>query len=274
MFPAVVSTFGVPTCSVTSHIHFDRRIACKIVQCGPLPWQRAVEKWYGRLSWQRAADRRGQRWKDMWEQQSSIRIWAGTRLHPDLGAARLGQDLPGPARILMLDCLFNQVDQFLLFGFPWLLVENIIPRQFYPVAKWQSCHKLCIASGYMNRWKRAWQLDELNEYFFLLFMAWMPGRKSEKSSLRRVSVKHQNRPSSTGIHSDWPNTRLYFFAVSVYCNPGNFRIKAINFRIVRKFLEFMKINSLLTCFPGLKCTVKPSQLWKLVAYEMPKSSIY
>ena len=29
----------------------------------------------------------------MWEQQSSIRIWAGTRLHPDLGAARLGQDL-------------------------------------------------------------------------------------------------------------------------------------------------------------------------------------
>ena len=41
----------------------------------------------------------------MWEQQSSIRIWAGTRLHPDRGAARLGQDLPGPARILMLDCL-------------------------------------------------------------------------------------------------------------------------------------------------------------------------
>ena len=27
----------VPTCSVTSRIHFDRRIACKIVQCGPLP---------------------------------------------------------------------------------------------------------------------------------------------------------------------------------------------------------------------------------------------
>ena len=40
----------------------------------------------------------------MWEQQCSIRIWAGTRLHPDLGAAR--QDLPGPARILMLDCLY------------------------------------------------------------------------------------------------------------------------------------------------------------------------
>ena len=44
----------------------------------------------------------------MWEQQSSIRIWAGTRLHPDLGAARLGQDLPGRARILMLDCLFPE----------------------------------------------------------------------------------------------------------------------------------------------------------------------
>ena len=41
----------------------------------------------------------------MWERQSSIRIWAGTRLHPDLGAVRLGQDLSGPARILMLDCL-------------------------------------------------------------------------------------------------------------------------------------------------------------------------
>ena len=36
--------------------------------------------------------------------------WAGTRLHPDLGAARLGQDLPGPARILMLDCLFTASD--------------------------------------------------------------------------------------------------------------------------------------------------------------------
>ena len=93
----------VPTCSVTSRIHFDRRITCKIVQSGPLPWQQAIEKWYGPLSWQRAADRRGQRWKDMWEQQSSIRIWAGTRLHPDLGTAGLGQDLPGPSRTLMLD---------------------------------------------------------------------------------------------------------------------------------------------------------------------------
>ena len=46
--------------------------------------------------------------KDMWEQQSSIRIWAGTRLHPNLGAACLGQDLPGPARILMLDCLLTE----------------------------------------------------------------------------------------------------------------------------------------------------------------------
>ena len=41
----------------------------------------------------------------MWEQQSSNRIWAGTRLHLDLGPVRVGQDLPGPARILMLDCL-------------------------------------------------------------------------------------------------------------------------------------------------------------------------
>ena len=48
----------------------------------------------------------------MWEQQSSIRISAGTRLHPDLGAARLGQDLPGPARILMLVCLFASQRHF------------------------------------------------------------------------------------------------------------------------------------------------------------------
>ena len=60
----------------------------------------------------------------------------------------------------------------------------------------------------------------------------------------------------------------------MYCNPANFRIKAINFRIVRKFLEFMKINSLLISIPGLKCTVKRSKLRKLIAYEMPKSSIY
>ena len=34
----------------------------------------------------------------------------------------------------------------------------------------------------------------------------------------------------------------------------------------------MKINSLLINFPGLKCTVKSSQLWKLVAYETLKHS--
>ena len=36
----------------------------------------------------------------------------------------------------------------------------------------------------------------------------------------------------------------------------------------------MKINSLLFDIPGLQCTVKRSQLLKLVAYETPKSSIY
>ena len=51
----------------------------------------------------------------MWEQQSSIRIWAGTRLHPDLGAARLGQDLPGPACILMLDCFYTNLEVQLVF---------------------------------------------------------------------------------------------------------------------------------------------------------------
>ena len=43
--------------------------------------------------------------------------------------------------------------------------------------------------------------------------------------------------------------------------------------MVRKFLEFMKINSLLIIIPELKCTVKRSKLWKLIAYETPKSSI-
>ena len=36
----------------------------------------------------------------------------------------------------------------------------------------------------------------------------------------------------------------------------------------------MKTNSLLDNFPWLECTVKRSKLWKLVAYEMPKSEVY
>ena len=55
----------------------------RVQDCAVRPVAVAVgrRKWYGPLSWQRVVDRRGQRWKDMWEQQSSIRIWAGTRLH-------------------------------------------------------------------------------------------------------------------------------------------------------------------------------------------------
>ena len=44
--------------------------------------------------------------RGMWEQQSKPSDLGWTGLHPDLGAARLGLDLPGPARILVLDCLF------------------------------------------------------------------------------------------------------------------------------------------------------------------------
>ena len=44
-----------------------------------------------------------------------------------------------------------------------------------------------------------------------------------------------------------------------YCNPGNFRERLI-FVVVRKFSEFMKINSLLIGILGLKCTVKRSKL--------------
>ena len=43
-------------------------LACGNVQSGPLPWQQAVEKlkWYDPSLWQRSVDRKGQRWKDMW----------------------------------------------------------------------------------------------------------------------------------------------------------------------------------------------------------------
>ena len=41
----------------------------------------------------------------MWEQQSEPLDSGWTGLHPDLGAARLGLDLPGPARSLVMDCL-------------------------------------------------------------------------------------------------------------------------------------------------------------------------
>ena len=46
--------------------------------------------------------------RGMWEQQSKPSDLGWTGLHPDLGAARLGLDLLGPARILVLDCLFRQ----------------------------------------------------------------------------------------------------------------------------------------------------------------------
>ena len=70
--------------------------------------------------------------------------------------------------------------------------------------------------------------------------------------------------------------KLLFWEVwmQFYCTLGNFRIKVINFRIARKFLKFMKINSLPFNFPGLEYTVKHSHLWKLVAFETPKSSVH
>ena len=45
--------------------------------------------------------------RGMCEQQSKPSDLGWTGLHPDLGAARLGLDLPGPARILVLDCSFS-----------------------------------------------------------------------------------------------------------------------------------------------------------------------
>ena len=62
----------------------------------------------------------------MCEQQSSVRIWAVTRLQPDLGAAHLGQDLPGPARILVLACLYLKVAELCgaLFNAPFVCDES------------------------------------------------------------------------------------------------------------------------------------------------------
>ena len=43
----------------------------------------------------------------MWEQQSGIRIWAGTRLQPDRGA----QGLPGPSASSCWICLLDSLDE-------------------------------------------------------------------------------------------------------------------------------------------------------------------
>ena len=43
--------------------------------------------------------------RGMWGQQSKQSDFGWTGLHPDLSAARLGLDLPGSARILVLDCI-------------------------------------------------------------------------------------------------------------------------------------------------------------------------
>ena len=55
-----------------------------------------------------------------------------------------------------------------------------------------------------------------------------------------------------------------------YCTPENFRKRSF-FVLFVNFLELKKIKSLQFKFPGLKCIVKRSHFWKLVAYDMPKS---
>ena len=45
----------------------------------------------------------------MLELQSRTSDLGCTGLHPDLGPARLGLDLPGLARILLLDCLCTYI---------------------------------------------------------------------------------------------------------------------------------------------------------------------
>ena len=160
------------------------------------------EKWYGSLSWQRAVDQRGQRWKDMWEQQSSIRIWAGTRLHPDLGAARLGQDLPGPAGILMLDCLFLA------------LVELICGFQYSD----RRLRRLHIHTGHLRlnlnplnlvRWIDSWPFDK----------TWKPGW---------IDSTRVNRFNGRAMNLEWifiitpSHARKSFSKASPHflCGPG------------------------------------------------------
>ena len=43
--------------------------------------------------------------RGMFEQQSKPSDFGWTKLHPDRGAQHLSLDLPGPARILVLECL-------------------------------------------------------------------------------------------------------------------------------------------------------------------------
>ena len=64
--------------------------------------------------------------------------------------------------------------------------------------------------------------------------------------------------------------RQRFTQVDRIAEPFPILSRAIDFRIVRKIFEFMKISSLLISIPGLKCTVKRSKLWKLIAYKTPK----
>ena len=129
------------------------------------------------------------------------------------------------------------------------------PAGRWRVKKWQChfWHRDCsIYSGTIGKTHRhACPLFELavglsvNWNFF-----WQKSNKPKNIHLQQLSVIWNllSQHCSAGIVN--------------YCNPGNFRI-------VRKFLKFMKINTLLINFPGLKCTMKLSQLWKLVACETP-----
>ena len=72
-------------------------------------------------------------------------------------------------------------------------------------------------------------------------------------SLTETSIQTHCLKTGAGICKDveYPTNVLHAH-FNIYSNPGNFRI--------RKFLDFMKINSLLNNSPGLRCAVKRSQL--------------
>ena len=87
----------LPTCSVTSRIHFDRRIACKIVQCGPLPVAAGRGLSKARLSGP----------------------WTVCRPAWTFRLRRSCRGRCGPALLLVQDCLFVHISVVRCMSFSW-----------------------------------------------------------------------------------------------------------------------------------------------------------
>ena len=91
--------------------------------------------------------------------------------------------------------------------------------------------------------------------------------------LGRIFIRFFSLVLSLRLTLFWsPSVALSFFFFA-YCNPGNFR-KRLFFVLFVSFWNLWKVIALILInFTWLKCTVKRSQLWKLVAFERPKSPL-